>query len=331
MQKLSDAEFISAWRQCNGSPRAVMKLTGMKQRSVFDRRAALNRKGIKLMTDPAPGKQGAPYGWQVPDRPFSDRIDFTVLDGYAFFFGDAHYWPGEPSLAHQALLILLKRLKPKLVCANGDLFDGAGISRHDPLGWHKTPSVIDELNIVKQRMGEIERAAPAAERYFSPGNHDTRFDRRLATEISEFAGVPGMRLEDHLKEWKWAYVGVINEHTAVPVLVMHNFRGGVHAPWNNVLHAGTTIVTGHLHSQDRKGHTTYFKTAYGLDHGMLADPDHAAFSYTMGRPKNWRSGFAVIGFDSQGRHLPPEFLEVQFYKGLKRAVFRGEVIVESAG
>lgn len=305
----------------------------MFKRSVFGRRASLAKRGVRLTTAPSEsnGGPGEAYGWQIPERPFIDRLDFTVKDGYAFFFGDAHYWPGEPSLAHEALLLLLKQLQPKLVCANGDLFDGAGISRHDPLGWHKTPKVIDELNIVRQRMDELERAAPKAERYFSPGNHDTRFDRRLATEIGEFTGVPGMRLEDHLKQWKWAYVGVINANSPVPVLVMHNFKGGVHAAWNNAIHAGATIVTGHLHSQDRKAHTSYFKTAYGLDHGMLADPDHAAFSYTMGRPKNWRSGFAVLRFDKEGRHFPPEFCEVQFYKGMKRAIFRSEIIVQRKG
>jgi hypothetical protein len=255
-------------------------------------------------------------------------MNLDVLDGYAVFFGDAHYWPGEPSLAHQALVTLTKKLQPKLICANGDLFDGAGISRHEPLGFVKLPTVIQELDTVKTRLAEIERAAPKARRYFSPGNHDTRFDRKLATEVGEFAGVPGMRLEDHIRGWEIAYVGVINEDSGYPVLVMHNYQGGIHAPYNNAVKSGSTIVTGHLHSQQRTAITNFFKTCYGVDHGVLADPDHESFSYTMGRPKNWRSGFAVIKFDKLGRHYPPELCEVQVYKNYKRAVFRGEVILE---
>src|SRR5581483_9432196 len=139
----------------------------------------------------------------------------------AVFFGDAHWWPGEMSLANKALLVLLKRLKPKFVAANGDVFDGASISRHEPLGWTKLPKVIEELDTVKRRLDEIVNAAGAScQRFLSPGNHCTRFDRRLATEISQFEGVPGMRIEDHLKGWQMAYVGVINKDAPVPVLVM---------------------------------------------------------------------------------------------------------------
>lgn len=302
----------------------------MDKSSILRRRARLAKRGLVLTTHPLDHPNGTKrYGWQTESTPYRQRIDYTVKDGCAVFFGDCHWWPGEMSLANKALLILLKRLKPKLVCANGDVFDGAGISRHEPLGWVKLPKVIEELDVVKQRLWEIQKAAGIkADCYLSPGNHCTRFDRRLATEISEFEGVPGMRIEDHLKGWNMAYVGVINKSADVPVLVMHNFKGGVHAPWNNAIHAGATIVTGHLHSQDRKAHSDYFHTKYGLDHGMLADPKHAAFSYTMGRPTNWRSGFAVIDFDKKGRHLPPSFCEVQYYDGYARAVYHGEVICE---
>lgn len=335
MRKYTDEEFVAAWREHGSSPSRVAAALQMTAASLMRRRARMAERGIVLPTIPLHGHlRGANRygegGWQAPLIPFKERLDYTATDGYAVFFGDCHWWPGEPSLAHLALLKVCKLIKPKLVCANGDVFDGATISRHDPLGWTKLPTVVQELDIVKTRLGEIERASQNAQRYLSPGNHCTRFDRRLASEAAEFEGVQGFRIEDHLKGWPMAYVGVINADAEVPVLVMHNFKGGVHATWNNAVHAGATIVTGHLHSQDRKAHTTYFRTCYGVDHGMLADPSHAAFSYTMGRPKNWRSGFAVMRFDSEGRHMPPEFLEVQVYKNLKRAVWRGEVICEEA-
>jgi len=327
---ISDEKFIEVWNKFK-SPLLVSKYLNITNRQVYSRRAILAKKyNIPLPT--VTDKKGTEtYGWQVPQEPFNPSLSFDVKNGYAFFFGDAHYWPNIPSIAHEALIRLAKTLGPqlKLICANGDLFDGAGISRHEPLGFVKLPTVLQELDEVKTRLAEIERAAPKAKKFFSPGNHDTRFDRRLATEASEFAGVPGFRIQDHLKNWPMAYVGIINEDSGYPVLVMHNFKGGIHAPYNNSLWSASTIVTGHLHSQQRTATTTFFKTCYGVDHGVFADPDSPAFSYTMGRPKNWRSGFAVIKFDSQGRHYPPELVEVQVYKKYKRAVFRGEVIVES--
>lgn len=333
-RRVTDTEFETAWKICSGSPRAVATYLQLSERNVYNRRRSLSVQGKSdLQTIPSfAGSKGyngkEDHNWQVESTPYRQRVDYTVRGGYAFFFGDCHWWPGEPSLANKALLILLKKLKPIFVAANGDVFDGASISRHEPLGWVTLPTVSEELGIVKQRLGEIRRAAPNAQLYLSPGNHCTRFDRRLATETAEFKDVVGFKIEDHLKDWPMAYVAVLNKDTQIPVLVMHNFRGGVHAPWNNAVNAGSTIITGHLHSQNRTAHTTYFKTCYGVDHGLLADPDHAAFSYTMGRPKNWRSGFCVMKFDKDGRHLPPELCEIQAYDGYKRAIWRGEVLCE---
>src|SRR5581483_9473342 len=120
--------------------------TGIPIRTVYKRRRAIDAKGLVLATVPLQQSNGASYGWQVEATPYRQRLDFTVRDGYAVFFGDAHWWPGEMSLANKALLVLLKRLKPKFVAANGDVFDGASISRHEPLGWTKLPKVIEELD-----------------------------------------------------------------------------------------------------------------------------------------------------------------------------------------
>jgi hypothetical protein len=335
MRSISDERFVEAWKQGGSSPQAVADILGLDIRSVYKRRAEMSQRGMVLQSIPIANRNGVNAfggsGWQMEPTPYRQRVDFTVKDGYAVFFGDAHWWPGQLSIANRALLAILPSLKPQLVCANGDVFDGATVSRHEPLGWVKLPKVIEELDTVKLRLDEIKRAASKKNKdvklFLSPGNHCTRFDRRLATEVPEFEGVFGFRIEDHLKDWQMAYVGVINKDADVPVVVMHNYKGGVHATWNNTIHTGATIVTGHLHAQDIKAHTDYFNTKYGVDHGVLQDPKHAAFSYTMGRPSNWRSGFAVIRFDAEGRHYPPELCTVQAYDGYKRAVWRGEEIL----
>jgi hypothetical protein len=274
------------------------------------------------------GRHG--YGkqdWQEAARPYKARQAATIKDGTMIVFGDAHYWPGEPSLAHLALCLIAKRLQPRIIIANGDVFDGASISRHDPLGWQKLPRVIEELDTAKNRLEEIVRSAPKAQRFFTVGNHDSRFDRRLATEIAEFEDVPGMKLEDHLKGWPMSYSVLINEDID-PVFVLHNIRGGLHAPRNNALAAGCTVINGHLHSQKAQPVRTLLNDWEGIDHGCLADVDHAAFSYRMDRPADWRSGFVVMTFDKEGRHLPAEFLRIQYLRDRSRAVFRGEIVLE---
>jgi hypothetical protein len=61
------------------------------------------------------------------------------------WFLDAHYWPGPPTVAHKALLAVVSNLKPAIVIANGDVFDGARVSRHDPIYKHDTPSPKEEV------------------------------------------------------------------------------------------------------------------------------------------------------------------------------------------
>jgi hypothetical protein len=74
-------------------------------------------------------------------------------------FSDAHYWPGPPTIAHQALLAVVSNLKPAIVIANGDVFDGARVSRHDPIYKHETPSAKEEVEACVTRMTEIEDAS----------------------------------------------------------------------------------------------------------------------------------------------------------------------------
>ena len=50
-------------------------------------------------------------------------------------------------------------LKPKVVIANGDIFDGAQISRHPRIGWDNKPTVLEELEACTSAMSEIEKTA----------------------------------------------------------------------------------------------------------------------------------------------------------------------------
>jgi hypothetical protein len=321
--------FVKAWNQGAGSPSAVARILGVTLRAVYHRRAALARQGLVLSTHQHAQNRRGTNGHGHTDwseaQAYKPRIDLTLRDGYCVIFSDSHFWPGIRSLAFEGLLLVLKELKPKLVISNGDAFDGASISRHDPLGWQKTPKVIQELDATKGFLGEIERASPKAQHIFTAGNHDSRFDRRLASEISEFEDVPGMRLQDHLKQWDFCYGAMVNEDTD-PFFVIHAIRGGMYAPRNNVIAAGCTVFTGHLHSQKSIPVTTMLHEWDGVDGGMLADRDGPQFSYISSRPTDWREGFAVQRVDKDGLRFPAELARVCYYKKERRLVFRGEVV-----
>jgi hypothetical protein len=299
-QITTDDEFIKLWRELK-SPKKVRDAIGCDLTAVYRRRRSLEaRYGLDLNAD--------------QDKPLierhSARINVPIENGIAIVFSDAHFWDNNPSTAYRALIKFIKELKPTAIIANGDVFDGASISRHGRIGFlEHRPSVIDELNACKVMMDGIETAAkevkPSPFLTWTLGNHDSRFETYLAAVAPEYEFVNGFHLKDHFPAWRPCWATWIND-----VCIKHRWKGGVHATHNNTLGSGVSMVTGHLHSLKVSGYTDYTGTRYGVDTGTLAEIDGDQFlNYTEDNPKNWRSGFAVLSF-WKGKLLPPELVEV---------------------
>ena len=253
----------------------------------------------------------------VKGRHIVDLDDGIVLVG-----GDAHYWPGAPSTAHKAFVKFCTDLKPDIVVMNGDVLDASSISRHPPIGWNRLPSVKEEIDTAIERLDEIVAATPNAPHLWPLGNHDARLETRLAQVAPELKDVYGTSLNDHFPDWQGCWSVHINDRPG-GVVVTHRFKGGMHAPQNNALWAGRSIVTGHLHSLKVMPVSDYNGTRFGVDAGCLAEPYHDAFQdYTEDAPKNWRSGFVVLTF-KRGHLLWPEVCHV-IEPGIVE--FRGELI-----
>lgn len=314
----TEAEFVDVWHRCGGSPAAVARELGISERGVYSRRDRMRARGNSLDTLTGPGGSPKP-GWTF-DR--ERRID--IPDGVVVVASDCHYWPGEPSVAHRALLKVIRGVKPRLMVLNGDVFDGGSIGRHDVFGWSDRPSAADELHASQERVGEIELALPkGAERVWNIGNHDLRFERNLASKAPQFANVRGMRLADHFPGWDLVWSTLINPGSSAPVMVKHRIAGGVHAGYNNTLKGGLSIVTGHTHQLEVKPWGDYRGRRWGVQTGTLADHHGPQFEYTENSPSPACSGFAVLTF-RDGMLTPPELAEV--IDG--RCWFRGAIVAE---
>jgi hypothetical protein len=252
--------------------------------------------------------------------PHSGRVEIEVRNGIVLVGGDGHYWPGKPSTAHRAFVKFCRDFRPAAVIYNGDAFDGATVSRHPSIGWENRPSVVEELEAVQTRLGEIVAACPrSTKKVWTLGNHDMRFETRLATVAPEYARINGFHLKDHFDHcWQPGWSCLINGN----VMVKHRDRGGTHATHNNTLNAGLTMVTNHLHSGKVTPLSDYNGTRYGVDTGTLADPDGPQFEYAEDKAKNHRSGFGVLTF-LDGQLLQPELVYVW---DDRRVQFRGELI-----
>ncbi len=307
----SDEDFINLFTK-HGATETAHRL-GIALRNVTARRMRLERKIGRQLVSGSNHKNSTRVGVAHPGR-----ISTELENGICLVGGDCHYWPGPPSLMHRAFVSFCKKLKPKIVILNGDVVDLGQISRHPPIGWEELPTVEDEIITAQERLSEIEKATFKARKIWTLGNHDGRYETRLATVAPEFAKIHGVHLRDHFPLWEPCWSVFINDNT----VIKHRFKGGLHAPHNNTLWAGRSVITGHLHSQRVSPLTDYNGDRWGADGGCIADPDHKAFvDYTEDNPKNWRPGFIVLTY-LDGRLLPPELVSRW---DEDHVVFRGDV------
>lgn len=318
---LTDDEFIAAWRANDCSPARVSEATGINIRGVYDRRKRMAKRGIILPSVPTnAGAETTNTYTTDAARAYPRERRGQMIDGHVIVFSDAHFWPQPRTVANNALLELIRDLKPRRIVANGDVFDGAGkISTHPPLGWAKTPSAKEEIEACQERMHEIELIAPrGCALDWNVGNHDTRFDKKLAAIAGEYEGLVE-RLEDKFSAWDFAWSLRLNDD----VMIKHRWHNGIHATYNNALKSGVNIVTGHLHRLAVTPWADYTGRRYGVDTGTLSDPLGPQFDYLENNPTPWCSGFAVLTF-RDGMLLPPELCEVRDGK----ALFRGQVVYQ---
>lgn len=313
---LSDDEFIAAWQQAKCSPSVLARMMGVQPREVYRRRKKMAERGITLETHPV-NLAGVVQSTYTQSWSYVRERVAEVINGHVIVFSDAHFWPGSRTPANEALLTLIKRLKPARIIANGDIFDGARISRHDPHGWGQPPSVKEELDACLERMHEIALVAVRGNPLdWNIGNHDARFDRAMVVNAAEYEGVVE-RLADRFPEWEMAWSIRLNGS----VMVKHRQANGVHAAYNNTLKGGLSMVTGHLHRLAVTPWADYTGRRWGVDTGTLADPLGPQFEYLENNATPWTSGFAVLTF-KDGMMLPPELCEV--IDGV--AYFRGDAV-----
>jgi len=314
--KISDDDFIEFWKKF-GSVNEVSKASGLSARAVNYRRRNMEKKTGEILVGVDP--RSPDFNITYPDNGVRTKVELD--SGVIIVASDCHYWPGVISAAHKAFVHLIKQIKPKIIILNGDVFDGAGISRFPAADWQALPTVKQELEACQDRVNEIELAAGNAKLLWSWGNHDLRFNAKLASQVGDgFKGLHGFNLKDYFPRWKFSTSIMVNDHT----MIKHRWHNGIHAVYNNVTKSGVSFCTGHLHSLKVTPYSDYNGARYGIDCGTLAPIYGDGFSYMEDSPRNWRSGGAILTFHDS-KLMPPELFEV-IDEDADLVYFRGEVL-----
>lgn len=305
----SDDEFIKLWQE-HKSPQKLARVLKIGARSVYERRRSIEQRyGVNL--------NSAQHTDKIIEKRHEARVYQEFSSGTAIVFSDAHFFPNEDTVAYKALLKFVEELRPKVVVCNGDAFDGATISRYAPINWDTMPTVKEELDAVEEHLTRIEDKAKSARLVWCLGNHDARFEGRLAQNVPEYRGVIRFSLKDHFPKWLPCWSFWLND-----TICKHRFKGGLHSAFNNTIHSGMNICTGHDHQLWDRVFRDYRGIRYGIDTGMLADPLGRQFvGYTEDNPTGWNSGFYVLTYHN-GRLLSPERVIVVE----DHVEFRGQII-----
>ena len=313
---IDDESFIAAYRQ-HQSAFKVAQHFGLSHQAVYKRRLKVEKQyGIVL---PQNDKRVKYARGEVSYN--SAVFNLEVENGCVLIGSDIHVWPGALTVTQRAFIHFAKKLKPVACILNGDVFDGASISRFPSIGWESKPTVKAELEAVGDYLGELVKALGSALRLWTLGNHDARFEHRIANAVPEYAGVKGVHLRDHFDQWTPAWRVDINDD----VVVKHRMAGGEHADWNNVVRGGKTTVTGHDHRLSVTPYRDYRGTRYGVRCGYMGESplDPQFVHYLEASEPNWQPGFIVLSF-ADGHLLTPEMVAKADHADAVQ--FRGELI-----
>jgi hypothetical protein len=127
----------------------------------------------------------------------------------------------------------------------------------------------------------------------------------------------GFQLTDQFPDWKMTWRLDVGKQFSV----VHDWHKGIHAAYNNAMKSGRTIVSGHTHALQVRPLNKWGGRVWGIECGMLADPNWSVLNYQLAREGQGQPGFAVLTF-RDGVMATPEIVEVND----GAAWFRGEPV-----
>jgi hypothetical protein len=295
-------EFIRVYRTLQ-SAKGVAEHFGISVRNVQSRRERLEALGIVL-----PQRDHRPAYRRASSLDAERAVcAMSVQNGHVLIGSDFHIRPGHRTTMQMAFIKFAHDLRPEAIVLNGDVCDFPQISKHPSIGWESRPTVKQELEAVGDFLGDLLKGLKrTTRRAWCAGNHDLRFESRIAANLPELAGLDGVHLKDRFPQWTPCWRVDLNDD----IVIKHRGQGGEHADWNNVVKGGKTMVTGHDHRANVTAYRDYRGVRWGVRCGYMGEsPLDSQFVHYLeaNEAMPWIPAFAVLTI-RDGRLLWPELV-----------------------
>lgn len=208
--------------------------------------------------------------------------------------------PFECPIALGLAMSFIGRLRPTRVHLLGDICDFYSISRFDKDPARKE-TLWDEIQSVKEFLGQLREIAPDSQILYSEGNHENRLQRYLRSRAPELESLPALQLDSllGLKEFEISWHRQERPYKIGHLMFLHGTLVRKHAGYSARGHFekwGCTLIHGHVHRMGR-----YAVRVNGDSYGAWENPCLCDVDPCYDPCPNWQQGWSVICYGANDR------------------------------
>jgi hypothetical protein len=194
----------------------------------------------------------------------------------------------------------MKKWRPEIIVVLGDFCDMYTVSAHDkdPKRANRLEWELEECNA---RLDELDNLG-ARQKFWTEGNHETRWDRFLAVKAPEISGVLRLRDQLRIRERGWHWTPYKQTLRLGKLFITHDLgKAGRNAHRDAEATYQGNAVIGHTHAMEfsvvsnRRG-----RAHVAAMFGWLGDNESVDYRHVDKATREWPHGFGVGRMDADG-------------------------------
>ncbi len=223
---------------------------------------------------------------------------FIIQGKKIVILNDIHF----PFHDEQALTVALEYAEKEgfdTILLNGDIIDNHSISRYNRVK-SRVKNYTQEILVTREFLCNLRKYFPSKAIIYKYGNHEDRFDIRLAEKIPEFEGLIGL---DELLQFRENGIQLVKSKQimiAGKLNIIHGHEikcGGKNVAANMLSKTNENVLFGHIHKKQEHTEKHVFTGSHiaAWSVGCLCDlnPDYMPFN-------QWVHGFAMVNVEDDG-------------------------------